>query len=202
MLLMWEGSITDANLLSRGGIHTQDDEDDYNGSAGEAKEKKLVLAPTQTTLAVGIDASITTITVNAPVFDDTNHPVKIIDDEKVYVTGGWGTNKYTVIRHWDGTTPTSHSSGAKIYDCYTYEDINIQASDESGSDETGWFAYAPDVSGSPGTYVSSLSPSDFTNPKTDSYTFWRRITVPASQAAQEKIDNRHKADFVPFEYSA
>lgn len=198
MLRVWESAITDANLVSQEGAHIQPDEDDFDGTSGEAKEKKLVLAPAQTTLAVGISATIEEITVSAPVFDDPNHPVKIIDDEKVFVTGGWGTNKYTVIRHWNGTTPTTHSSGAKIYDCYIYEEINIQAS----GDETGWFLYAPDVSGSPGTYVSSLSPSNFTNPKTDTYTFWRKITVPANQAAQEKIDNRHKADFVPFEYAA
>ena len=32
MLRIWEITIEDANLVSRGGAHTQDDEDNYNGS--------------------------------------------------------------------------------------------------------------------------------------------------------------------------
>lgn len=35
MLRVWEGSIADENLVSRGGAHIQDDEDNYNGSTGE-----------------------------------------------------------------------------------------------------------------------------------------------------------------------
>ena len=88
-----------------------------------------------------------------------------------------------------------------MYDSYTYENIAIQASDESGSDDTGYFLYAPDVAGSPGSYVSSLSPGDVTNPKTYTYTFWRKITVPVI-AAEKNGSTRHKVDFEPFEYAA
>lgn len=197
MLRIWEGSIADVNLVSRGGAHTQDDEDDYNGSSGEVKEKKLVLAPAQTELAAEIDAAIEIITLTAPVFDDPNHPVKIIDDEKVFVTSGFGTNTVAVIREWGGTTGAIHAKGVKIYDCYTYENITIQAS----GDETSWFRYAPDVAGSPGTYGASLNPANFTNPKADFYKFWREITAPEI-AAQRKRDTRHKVKFEPFEYAA
>ena len=39
MLRIWEGSIADANLVSRGGAHTQDDEDNYNGSRSSAERR-------------------------------------------------------------------------------------------------------------------------------------------------------------------
>jgi len=203
MLRIWEDSISDTNLISRGGAHTQDDEDNYNGSSGEVKEKKLVLAPAQTALAADIDASQVEIIINAAVFDDSNHPYIIVvsgeNSETMKIIGGSGTTVLTVTR---GDSPISASANDPVYSAYTYENITIQASDEKGSDETDWFRYAPDVSGSPGTYGASLSPSNFTNPTTDSYTFWREVTVPEGQAAQRKGDNRHKAVFGAFEYAA
>jgi len=202
-LNVWEGSITDANLVSHEGVHTQPDEDDYDGTAGEAKERKLILAPAQTTLAEDIDTVQTKIKISAAVFDDlTNFPYIILvsgeNSEIMEITGGSGTTTLTVIRD---DSPISASASDSIFSAYTYEDIAIQASDESGSDETGWFTYAPDVAGSPGEYGASLSPSDFTDPKTDFYTFWRKVTVPVS-TVQKKDDMRHKADFVPFAYVA
>lgn len=202
MLRVWEGSISDVNLVSREGIHTQDDEDDYNGSSGEAKEKKLVLAPAQTTLAEDIDDSQVEIKISCPVFDDSNHPYIIVvsgeNSEIMLITAGFGTNAPTVTR---GDSPISASADDPVYNAYTYANITIQASDESGSDETGWFAYAPDEEGSPGEYGASLEPDDFTDPTTDDYIFWRKITAPES-AAQEKGEMRHKTTFEPNKYAA
>ena len=203
MLRIWEGSIADANLVSREGAHTQDDEDNYNGSSGEVKEKKLVLAPAQTKLAAGITAAAEIITLTAPVFDDSDHPYIIVvsgeNSEIMKIVSGLGTTVLAVTR---GDSPISASAGDPVYNAYTYESISIQASDEEGDDETDWFRYAPDVAGSPGEYGASLGPSNFTNPTTDSYTFWREVTVPEGQPAQRKGDNRHKTNFEPFEYAA
>jgi len=203
MLRIWEGSIADANLVSRGGAHTQDDGDDYNGTDGEALEQKLILAPAQTTLAEDIDDAQTEIEISAAVFDDIiNYPFIILvsgaNSEIMTITAGQGTTTLTVTR---GDSPISASAGDSVFSAYTYSGITIQASDESGDDETSWFQYAPDVAGSPGSYGSSLSPSNFTAPTTDSYTFWRKITVSASTAAQKKVDMRHHIIFEPEVYS-
>jgi len=202
MLRVWEGSITDANLVSRGGVHTQPDEDDFDGTAGEAKERKLILAPAQTTLVEDIDDSQTEIKISAAVFDDSNHSYVLVvsgeNSEIMQITGAFGITTLTVTR---GDSPISASASDSIFSAYTYENIVIQASDESGSDETGWFTYAPDVAGSPGEYGASLNPSNFTDPKTDSYAFWRKVTVPVS-VTQKKSDMRHKTYFEPYAYAA
>ncbi|GAI04060.1 unnamed protein product [marine sediment metagenome] len=198
MLRICEGSIADENLLSREGTHTQDDEDSYNGTTGEIKEKKLVLAPAQTTLAAGIDEDDEEIILTAPVFDDPSHPYIIVvsgaNSETMKIIGGFGTNNLVVTR---GDSPISASADDSVFNAYTYENITIQAS----GDETGWFRYAPDVAGSPGEYGASLSPPNCTNPKTYSYTFWREVTAPII-AAQRKGDTRHKTNFESFEYAA
>lgn len=201
MLRVWESEISDANLVSRGGVHTQDDGDDYDGTAGAAKTQKLILAPAQTTLAADIDDAQTIITLNAAVFDDSNHPYIIVvsgeTSEIMTITAGFGKLALTVTR---GDSPISASADDSVFNAYTYEDITIQASDEAGTDETGWFSYAVDSEGSPGEYGASLSPDDYTNPTSDSYTFWRKITAPVN-AAERKNDMRHHVTFWPYAYS-
>lgn len=199
MLRIWKDSITDDNLVSRGGAHTRDDEDNYNGTDGEAVEQKLILAPAQTALAADINDEQIEIIIGAPVFDDiTNYPLIILvsgeNSEIMTITAGDSTNVLTVQR---GNESISASEGDPVYSAYTYESITIQAS----GDEADWFQYAPDVAGSPGSYGSSLSPSDFSDPTADSYTFWRKITVPEGQDAQRIDDNAHKIEFEFYPYS-
>jgi len=199
MLRIYKDSIADDNLVSRGGAHTNDDDDNFNGTDGEAVEQKLILAPAQTALTADIDDAQTEIIIGAPVFDDiNNYPLIILvsgeNSEIMTIAAGDGTNVLTVQR---GDEPISASEGDPVYSAYTYENITIQAS----GDEEGWFQYAPDVAGSPGSYGSSLSPSDFSDPTADNYTFWRKITVPEGQDAQRIDDNSHKVEFEFYPYS-
>jgi len=196
---VYETSVAGGNVTSQDGAFTAPDDSEYDGGAGEAVQKKLYLAPAQTTLAADIDDSQTEIEVDHPVFDDELYTKIIIGSEKMTITAGWGTTTLTVTR---GDTPAAASADDPVYYAYTYHNITIAASDESGTDDTDMFRYAPDVAGSPGSYVTSLSPSVMTDPTSDSYTFWRRITVDAATAAQDKVDMRHDVSFEAFEYAA
>ena len=93
---------------SQGGVMSQPDDDDYDGTAGEAVEKKLFLAPAQTALAYDIDDVQTQIEVSHAVFDDSNYPYIIVvsgeDTEIMEITAGTGTKVYEVTR---GDSPIS-----------------------------------------------------------------------------------------------
>ena len=202
MLKVYETSIAGANALSVNGAFTKPDDDDYNGKAGEAKEQKLVLAPAQTTLAEDIDDVQTRIKINHAIFDDSDYPYIIVvsgeNTEIMEITDGSGTTTLEVTR---GDSPISASADDPVYNAYDYQIIKIQASDEEGSDESSYVQYAPDSGGSPGSYVSSLSPANLSDPTSDSYTFWRKITIPAGNA-ERKTDLRHYITFNAFEYAA
>lgn len=147
MLRIYETSVAGENVLSQDGAFTQPDEDDYDGSAGEAVEKKLFLAPAQTTLAYDIDDVQTQIEVSHAVFDNSNFPHIIIGSETMEITDGIDTTTLTVIR---GVSPAAHSADDAVYNAYSYYGITIQASDEEGTDESSYITYAPDSGGSPG----------------------------------------------------
>ncbi len=199
MLRIYETSVAGGNVLSQDGVMSQPDSSDYDGTAGEAVAKKLYLAPAQTTLVYDIDDAQTQIEVTHAIFDDVNFLHIIIGSEPMEITSGRGTKILEVIR---GDTPAAHSADDAVYNSYTYYGIKIEPTDEDDGDDADLVTYAPDSAGSPGSYVSSLSPSDFTDPTSDSYTFWRKIEIPVGDA-ERKINLRHAVlNFEAFEYSA
>jgi Tfp pilus assembly protein PilX len=73
-----------------------------------------------TTLSGAMDASQTTLTVASSVgFPATTFRIRI-DDELLNVTGGFGTNTWTVSRGANGTTAASHSTSQTV----TWDDAN------------------------------------------------------------------------------
>jgi hypothetical protein len=69
-----------------------------------------------TTLNGAISASATSITVAANAgFPGSGTYAIVVDNEEMTVTGGQGTNTWTVTRGVNGTQAASHSSGANVY---------------------------------------------------------------------------------------
>jgi len=199
MLRIYHTAVAGGNVLSVEGVFSAPDESNYEGRSGETVAKKLFIAPAQTTLVTGINSSAVDLVIAHPIFFNTKYRKIIIDSEVMTIIAGFGTTLLTVTR---GDSPASHAADAAIYAAYTYDSITLAASDESGDDESGWLTYAPDSGGSPGSYVSSLSPTSMTDPTSDSYTFWRKIIVPASTAATRNATLRHKLTYNATEYAA
>ncbi|NUQ47926.1 MAG: hypothetical protein HUU22_18055, partial [Phycisphaerae bacterium] len=81
------------DIVSEGGAQSNPDSDTYNGTTGEYRDKQLHLANAHSTLAAGIDASTTAITLadTAASVGLVAGLVIIIDDEQMYVEGHSGT---------------------------------------------------------------------------------------------------------------
>ena len=73
-----------------------------------------------TTLAAGIDASVTTITVaSAATFPASVQFRILIENEHLLVTAGAASTTWTVVRGIEGTTGAAHASGASVYHVLT-----------------------------------------------------------------------------------
>ena len=204
MLRLYHTAVSGANIISRGGGQESADESDYAGVSGEAVEKKLFVAPAQTNLAEAIDDSQTEIEVDEAVFDTSLFPVIVCESEKMLITSGFGTTTVTVTRGHNGTTAASHADDTVIINGYEYQTVEIDSADLVSPDESGWVEYAPDSTGSPGSFaagpiteseIAALASIDYN----ESVTFWRKITVPASTAATRKTDVTHDIDANAYE---
>lgn len=169
------------------GTMNNPDSDIYNGSDGESRDRELFLANEQTTLAAAMDSSTTAVQLSAPRF--ANEETIIVGSEQMRVVSGGGTASLTVERGYGGTTATGHSSGTKVYSGYDYTGLLVEVLDAAGGDESAWLRLAATQaeldSATPG---APLNLGD--KPHSTKLSFWRRVTVPAETAVQNKTDIR------------
>jgi len=170
--------------ISEGDL-TNPDDDTYNGTDGEAKDKELFLANEQTVLASPLASGETSLQLAEPRFTDSE--VIIIDSEQMRIQSGGGTTTLGVERGYGGTTPAAHAAGAPVYSGYDYTGLVVELVDTAGGDESAWFSLAlnqVDLDGAvPG---DPLNLGDKSHDVTVS--FWRRCAVPPGTAVQNKTD--------------
>jgi len=180
--LFEDGALT--QQISEGDL-TNPDDDTYNGTDGEAKDKELFLANEQTVLASPLASGETSLQTAEPRFTDGE--VIIIDSEQMRIQSGGGTTTLGVERGYGGTTPASHAAGASVYSGYDYTGLVVEPVDTAGGDESGWYSLALnqiDLDGAvPG---DPLNLGDKSHDVTVS--FWRRCAVPPGTAVQNKTD--------------
>ena len=180
MLRFYHTSVAGGNVISRGGSWAAYDEADLDGTDGEAGTRTLYLAPAQTALTDAIAShsadDVLNIRVDHPVFDHAGYSIILINSEKFQITGGFGTRELSVVAGYDSTTAAEHSAEDAVYCCYDYQGITIGRT----GDQASWLTFAAGASG--GSFTSSLSPSNIDHD--GSYTFRRKVTVPASTTKQ------------------
>lgn len=69
----------------------------------------------------------------------------------------------------------------------------LYAVDAAGTDESGWFSFAPDESGGPGVYDSTF---EFEIPLGSEVPVWIRVMVPSGIEAEPKDDVRVTASYI------
>ena len=170
--------------ISEGDL-TNPDDDTYNGTDGESKDKELFLANEQSALASPLASGETSLQLAEPRFTDGE--VIIVDAEQMRILSGGGTTTLGVERGYGGTTAAAHNAGAAVYSGYDYTGLVLEPVDTAGGDESGWYALAatqPDL--------DAAVPGDPLNlgdkPHDTTISFWRRCTVPPGTAVQNKTD--------------
>ena len=68
-----------------------------------------------------------------------------------------------------------------------YESVVIKAKDTSGTDESSWVQFAPDNSGTAGSYSSTLNMANISDNNV-AKPFWVRVTNPSGTVALNKTD--------------
>jgi hypothetical protein len=185
----------DAALTERlsGGGGANPDEDTYNGTYGQSHDRQLFLANEQVALAEEVDASATTLTLQAPAFSDDE--TIIVDAEQMKVLSGGGTTSITLTRGYAGTTAASHAAGAIVYSGYNYSEISVAVVDMAGIDESSWYSFAVTQAG-----LADALPGEPLQLADKTYTevlsFWRRCTVPPDTPVQNKTDLRMRVSGV------
>ena len=176
--------ITLTQRVSEGDLANPDD-DTYNGTDGETKDKELFLANEQTTLASALASGETSLQLTAPLSVDGE--IIIVDDEQMRILSGGGTTVLAVERGYGGTTLTAHDPGAVVYSGYDYTGLVLDPIDETGSDESVWYRLAltqaeldTATQGAP----LNLGDKDFQQ----TLSFWRRCTVLPGTPVQNKLD--------------
>ena len=101
--------------ISEGDLSNPDD-DTYNGTAGESKDKELSLANEQTTLAADLASGATSLELSDARFADGD--AIIIDDEQMRIASGGGSTTLGIERGYANTTPAAHDAGAAVYSGY------------------------------------------------------------------------------------
>lgn len=161
------------------------DDDTYNGTAGEAKDKELFLANEQTTLAATLASGATSLELSEARFADGE--VIVSGDEQMRVQSGGGTATLGIERGYGGTTPAAHDAGTAVYSGYDYTGLAIEPVDDVGGDESDWYTLALTEAGLDTTTAgASLAVGDKVHDATVSV--WRRCTVPAGTPVQNKTD--------------
>jgi len=170
--------------VSEGDLANPDD-DIYNGTDGEAKDKELFVANEQTILAAALASGETSLQLSAPLFTDGE--IIIIDDEQMRILSGGGTTVLAVERGYGGTTPAAHDAGAAVYSGYDYTGMVIEPVDVAGGDESDWYVLALTQAGlDTAVGGAPLNLGDKAHDVTLS--FWRRCTVPPGTPVQNKTD--------------
>ncbi|MBT8340729.1 MAG: hypothetical protein HKP58_12515 [Desulfatitalea sp.] len=170
--------------VSEGDLSNPDD-DIYNGTDGESKDKELFLANEQTTLAAPLASGETSLQLDQPRF--ANDQILIIGTEQMRIQTGGGTTTLGVERGYGGTTSAAHAAGASVYSGYDYTGLVVQPVDTDGSDESAWYALAlTQAQLDTATPGAPLNLGDKAHDVTVS--FWRRCRVPAGTAVQNKTD--------------
>ncbi len=170
--------------LSEGDLSNPDN-DTYNGTDGESKDKELYLANEQTTLASPLASGETSLQLDEPRF--ANGEVLIIGTEQIRVQSGGGTTTLGVERGYGGTTPGAHASGASVYSGYDYTGLVLEPVDTVGGDESNWYTLALTQAELDATIPGS--PLNLGDKSHDvAVSFWRRCTVPAGTEVQNKTD--------------
>lgn len=167
------------------GDFSNPDDDSYNGTNGETKDKELFLANEQTILAAMLPSGAVTLELSDPCF--ANNELIVIDDEQMLIVSGGGTALLSVQRGYGGTTPAVHNAGAVVYSGYNYTGVIIEPVDVSGSDESDWYTLAATQAGLDAAVPGAALPiGNKTYEQTLS--FWRRCVVPAGTPVQNKTD--------------
>ena len=170
--------------VSEGDLANPDD-DTYNGTDGEAKDKELFVANEQTILAAALASGESSLQLFAPLFTDGE--IIIVDDEQMRILSGGGTTVIAVERGYGGTTPAAHDAGAVVYSGYDYTGLVIQPVDIAGGNESVWYALALTQAGL-GTAVGG-APLNLGDKAHDvTLSFWRRCIVPPGTPVQNKTD--------------
>ena len=170
--------------ISEGDLSNPDD-DTYNGTDGETKDKELFLANEQTTLAAPLASGETSLQLNEPRFADGE--VIVIGTEQMRVLIGGGTTTLGVERGYGGTTAAAHDAGDAVYSGYDYTGLVVEPVDVSGSDESDWYRLAlTQAELDTATPGAPLNLGD--KPHDVTLSFWRRCTVPPGTAVQNKTD--------------
>lgn len=170
--------------ISEGDL-TNPDDDTYNGTDGESKDKELFLANEQSALASPLASGETSLQLAEPRFTDGE--VIIVDAEQMRILSGGGTTTLGVERGYGGTTAAAHNAGAVVYSGYDYTGLVLEPVDTAGGDESGWYALAATQAD-----LDTAVPGDPLNlgdkPHDTTISFWRRCTVPPGTAVQNKTD--------------
>lgn len=127
-------------------------------------------------------------------------------ESAAYPDGDAVSKNNTMTQPLEVTVPSgSESSAIPLWACtadtnFYYTDIDLVPRDIDGTDESDWMAFAPDVSGSAGTFgawgASMLDIGDV-GPGPDIYTpFWVKFRVDAGTGAQVKVDLKIGLDYV------
>jgi hypothetical protein len=173
-----------AQQVSEGDLSNPDD-DIYNGTDGESKDKELFLANEQTTLASSLASGETSLQLDQPRF--ANGEILIIGTEQMRIQTGGGTTTLGVERGYGGTTPAAHAAGASVYSGYDYTGLVVEPVDTEGGDESAWYALALTQA-----ELDAATPGDPLNLGDKAHdvtvSFWRRCSVPAGTAVQNKTD--------------
>jgi len=176
--------ITLVQQVSEGDLSNPDD-DTYNGTDGESKDKELVLANEQTTLAVALASGETSLQLSEPRFTDDE--VIIIDNEQMRILSGAGTTILGVERGYGGTSPAVHDASTTVYSGYDYTGLVIEPVDTVGGDESDWYVLAvTEAELDTATPGASLNLGD--KPHNVAVSFWRRCSVPPGTPVRNKTD--------------
>ena len=159
--------------------------DSYDGTDGDIKDRRILVANEQAHLAAAIDAVQTSITLAEARFTDGD--LIIVDGEQMQIESGGGTTTPTVRRGIGNTVPEAHVADAMVYSGYDYTGLVIDPIDETETDESVWYRLAitqseldAAVQGAP------LNLGD--KPHDQTISFWRRCTVLAGTPVQNKLD--------------
>jgi hypothetical protein len=173
-------------LSLEGGLSAPDHAENMDGEAGESVTRALYLAVERGTLLYDIDATQPIIQLTAPRFASTTFPIWMCGSEKGLITGGFGTNRLTCTRGYHSTVAAAHLAGAIVYLAYDCNGITIEPADNDGTDESSWITYGTNQT----TWAASLSGIGLNY--NQSYTLYRKITVPAGTDPAIKIDLLHR----------
>ena len=176
--------ITLTQRISEGDLANPDD-DTYNGTDGETKDKELFVANEQTILAAALASGGTSLQLSAPLFTDGE--IIIVDDEQMRILSGGGTTVLAVERGYGGTAPAAHDADTVIFSGYDYTGLVVEPVDITGGDESDWYALALTQAGLD-TAVEGAPLNMGDNAHDVTLSFWRRCTVPPGTPVQNKTD--------------